>query len=578
MSKTPSSRIALPEQLPAMTPNETNTAVLMLCCRDYEAVELALACHVTYGDPSVPLFALQNCRGDYDAERTRAAIRRYASLYPQTVRVIDDLPPDVPYNGVRGALASDALKDFQFICKVDDDAFPIAKGWLSGLCSAWAQGYREHGDDLAYVTPLLNNNNWGFPETLRALGLEDEFFARFASRHPTIAHAVATGSYGPIIWNAPHIARWLHERSTFVPDRFIEATRGLAANLVDNMQRYSIGCILFRRDLWDAMDDGGTDDELMLFVHCRAQKRPIVCARSVPFVHLSYYPQKDELRDVVRQARDIYAKRLSLTHPIGLRATPTDEIEARLRFVEQKVAAISQGERPAAAPAAVTPAARTPAHKQEHDPDRRFLGRPNDELILEEQAARESNAWIDARMPRARRVQRPVETLKEALSLAPRGGLALEFGVGSGSTLRVIADARCDGRVWGFDSFQGLPEAWRPGFPVGAFKADPPAVPGAALVVGLFDKTLPQFLVEQTDPIDFVHIDCDLYSSTRTVLNLIRHRLRPGTVLSFDEYFNYPGWQQHEHKAWIEFAERTGLKFSYEVFTLGDEQVAVRIQ
>lgn len=169
-------------------------------------------------------------------------------------------------------------------------------------------------------------------------------------------------------------------------------------------------------------------------------------------------------------------------------------------------------------------------------------------------------------------------TLEHGLKLAPSGGLALEFGVWSGSTLRVIADARSGTPVYGFDSFEGLPEDWRTGFPAGAFPADGlPDVPGAELVVGLFADTLPGFLAEHDGPVDFVHVDCDLYSATVTVLEHVGPRLRAGSVLVFDEYFNYPGWERHEHRAWMEHVERTGTTFTYEGYAADNEQVIVRV-
>jgi predicted O-methyltransferase YrrM len=194
------------------------------------------------------------------------------------------------------------------------------------------------------------------------------------------------------------------------------------------------------------------------------------------------------------------------------------------------------------------------------------------------EALQQTAAFASRHMHKVATFADPIATLDHALSLAPSGGLALEFGVFSGKTLRVIADARKDGRVYGFDSFEGLPEAWRAGFPAGAFATGTiPETPGAELVVGWFDATLPQFLVDHTDPVDFVHVDCDLYSSTKTVLDLIGRRLRPGSVLIFDEYFNYPGWQEHEHKAWMEYAERTGTRFVFEAYTYNNEQVTLRI-
>lgn len=158
--------------------------------------------------------------------------------------------------------------------------------------------------------------------------------------------------------------------------------------------------------------------------------------------------------------------------------------------------------------------------------------------------------------------QDPSETLAHALRLAPAEGMALEFGVYRGSTLTVIAQARDGKDVYGFDSFADLPEDWRSRFPAGAFAVNAvPTVQGAELVVGLFADTLPGFLLEHPGPVAFLHVEADLYSSTRTVLEHVGPRLRLGTVLLFDEYFNYAGWEQHEHRAWQEFVAGSGIGF-----------------
>jgi hypothetical protein len=172
----------------------------------------------------------------------------------------------------------------------------------------------------------------------------------------------------------------------------------------------------------------------------------------------------------------------------------------------------------------------------------------------------------------------PHDTLRHAVAAAAGPGMALEFGVATGTTLRLIAETYGAGPVFGFDTFQGLPEPWRPGFDVGAFaQPELPEVDGAELVAGLFADTLADFLAEHTGPVGFVHLDADLYSSTATVLEHVGPRLVEGSVLLFDEYFNYPGWEQHEHRAWAEHVERSGLGWEYLGLTLDDEQVSVRV-
>lgn len=196
---------------------------------------------------------------------------------------------------------------------------------------------------------------------------------------------------------------------------------------------------------------------------------------------------------------------------------------------------------------------------------------------LEQEAARSSAELVRREMHALTLSVHPYDTLRDALRAAPTEGLALEFGVATGATLRIIAEARAGQPVFGFDSFQGLPERWRLGYDAGEFAHPVPDVEGADLVIGLFEETLPRFLQEHPGPVAFVHVDCDLYSSACTVLEHVGPRLRPGSILAFDEYFNFPGWQEFEHRAWREHVARTGLTFEYAGLTMDDEQVWVRV-
>ncbi|MDN5933133.1 MAG: class I SAM-dependent methyltransferase [Pseudonocardia sp.] len=195
----------------------------------------------------------------------------------------------------------------------------------------------------------------------------------------------------------------------------------------------------------------------------------------------------------------------------------------------------------------------------------------------ERDAVASTARFVQQEMREARSFAHPVATLEHALTLAPSGGLALEFGVFTGITLAIIAAAR-SGRVYGFDSFEGLPENWRSGFDTGAFAVDGlPDVPGADLVVGLFADTLPGFLAAHPGPVDLLHLDADLHSSTACVLETVGPRLRPGSVVVFDEFFNYPGWERHEARAWREHVDAHGIAFRYEAYTHDNEQVVVRL-
>lgn len=113
----------------------------------------------------------------------------------------------------------------------------------------------------------------------------------------------------------------------------------------------------------------------------------------------------------------------------------------------------------------------------------------------EREAAVSSERFVREVTPTARAFDHSIATLQHALSLAPPGGMALEFGVYQGRTLKVIAEARRHQQVFGFDSFQGLPEDWRSNIPAGTFATRQlPDVVGAELVVGWFSDTVADFL------------------------------------------------------------------------------------
>jgi hypothetical protein len=86
---------------------------------------------------------------------------------------------------------------------------------------------------------------------------------------------------------------------------------------------------------------------------------------------------------------------------------------------------------------------------------------------------------------------------------------------------------------------------------------------------------LPHFTQQTDESIALLHVDCDLYSSTAFVLETLADRFRTGSVIVFDEYFNYPGWKQHEYKAFQEHVARTGLRFRYDSFVPGHQQVCI---
>ena len=170
-------------------------------------------------------------------------------------------------------------------------------------------------------------------------------------------------------------------------------------------------------------------------------------------------------------------------------------------------------------------------------------------------------------------------------------GDILEFGVYSGRSLAALsyyndeyykneneinAKTNIDRKIYGFDSFEGLSETEdHPRWSVNLFKYNHsyhPTIKNNELVTpttvenffsfsklkkpiiikSYFDK----LNIDMIDKIALCHIDCDLYSSTKQVLNLIKDKLVNGSILMFDDWFHHKGdHSKGEQKAVSEFLD-----------------------
>lgn len=183
---------------------------------------------------------------------------------------------------------------------------------------------------------------------------------------------------------------------------------------------------------------------------------------------------------------------------------------------------------------------------------------------MPEAAACSVDEWLDAQPEIPQLGVLPLEHVVARPETVPEG-VAVECGVFTGTSIRLIA--RLGRPTFGFDSFEGLPETWDRAdgaYAKGFFAVDElPIVPdNVTLVPGWFEDTLPRWTPPA--PIALLHVDCDLYSSTKTVLRALIPHCADGAVLVFDELFNYPGYENHEIKALVEvLAAHPGLALEW---------------
>ena len=164
----------------------------------------------------------------------------------------------------------------------------------------------------------------------------------------------------------------------------------------------------------------------------------------------------------------------------------------------------------------------------------------------------------------------------EAMTL--QNGLILEFGVRHGTSIRQLASFTSR-PIYGFDSFEGLPEDWhQESKEVYSTRGKIPKVPShVTLIPGWFDQTLSLFLAKHDEDVALINIDCDIYSSTKTVLDLLNARIKKGTIIVFDEYIGNLHWEDDEHKAFMESTKKYSWNYEYLFYSAYTKQVVVRI-
>lgn len=205
--------------------------------------------------------------------------------------------------------------------------------------------------------------------------------------------------------------------------------------------------------------------------------------------------------------------------------------------------------------------------------------------------------FVEQYLSKALRLESDAEIIRFASDSVTIEGAFLEMGVRIGKTINFIAALNPKKKIYGFDSFSGFQEDWDIGFEhVKTMPKDmlalegtlafhkgsylPPVPKNVTLFKGYFHEVLPQFKQQilKDEPVAFLHIDCDTYSSTRDVLVALEDNIVSNTIIEFDELYNYPKFKENEWKALQEFIQRKNCEIEFIAFNVNHKQVAIRIK
>ncbi len=191
------------------------------------------------------------------------------------------------------------------------------------------------------------------------MNLTSEFLSKYSMTHFVgLQHSDETAPYkliqkgeiydggGGTVWRNAYISRWVHKKVTLHPDEYINATQNAGYEEIDNTKRYSINCMLFKKSFWNDINFGEKDDEYQTVLYCKKYNKKIIANLEVPMVHLFFYTQRDENKDLIPVIRNFYQDWLNLIFPISICPIKEYENENRLRFIEQHITKLVTQKRP----------------------------------------------------------------------------------------------------------------------------------------------------------------------------------------------------------------------------------------
>ena len=182
--------------------------------------------------------------------------------------------------------------DAEWIYKIDEDII-LSDFYFEKMKKAYLSAPDFSNLEVGFVAPLINVNAYGATPFLKTIGKYDAFVEQFGP--------LVVGLQKPIHLSE-EVGRWIWEQS--VP--FDQIAADIADKNADKISvcphRFSIGAILFKRDLWRDMGAFVVDMDLAMGIeesqiceYCMNNMLGIYIAEDVFVGHLGFQRQKEAI-------------------------------------------------------------------------------------------------------------------------------------------------------------------------------------------------------------------------------------------------------------------------------------------
>lgn len=187
----------------------------------------------------------------------------------------------------------------KWIYKLDEDIF-VTGGLFEELMDTYQLVERQKKYFIGFAAPIMNVNNFGYRCILENLDCLEEYQNMFGDA------CIGRGA----IFNNPKVAEYMWDK-TLPINNFANKLHSKEEKYSICHHRYSIGCILISRDIWNSM--GGFKnapegvlgiDEEHLCQWCMNNCAAILIAERAYAGHFSYGPQTEHMKKIYAKRRE----------------------------------------------------------------------------------------------------------------------------------------------------------------------------------------------------------------------------------------------------------------------------------
>ena len=197
----------------------------------------------------------------------------------------------------------------EMIYKMDEDIF-VTENCFEKLLQTFKEVQQNGHYNIGFVAPLIPINGYGHVRILEILGLDKFYEQKFEK----ILYGAQPGR---MIEKNPDVAKFMWGEGNIIPsiDKMNAAfqMRKISYNICST--RFSIGMILFHKNLWKIMggwkippegDSGIGRDEEQICIFCMAASLGMIISENVVVGHLSFGQQNEAMKEYYLNHREVF--------------------------------------------------------------------------------------------------------------------------------------------------------------------------------------------------------------------------------------------------------------------------------